>query len=107
MSWLRKLVSKTSAQGAEQVAEKVLNGMPTAQCITAEPVAAAASEPAAYAQDENPIKQRRYFVKQGLLVDHADHEDELAAGRAVESADEVVDKRAIDLKTLFPKISLR
>jgi hypothetical protein len=46
MSWLKKLVSKTSAQGAEQVAEKVLNAMPTAQCITAEPVAAAASEPA-------------------------------------------------------------
>ena len=102
MSWLKKRVSKTSAQGAEKLAEEQLNAMPTAQCITAEPVAAATSEPAANGQNESPIKQRRYFVKQGLFVDH-----EEAAGRVVESADEAVDKRPIDLKALFSKISLR
>jgi hypothetical protein len=102
MSWLKKRVSKTSAQGAEKLAGEQLNAMPTAQCITAEPVAAATSEPAADGQDESPIKQRRYFVKQGLFVDH-----EETAGRVVESADEAVDKRPIDLKALFSKISLR
>ena len=28
MSWLKKIVSKTSAQGADQPAEEALNGMP-------------------------------------------------------------------------------
>jgi hypothetical protein len=78
--------------------------MPTAQCSPAEPVAAAATEPAADSQDESPVKRRRYFVKQGLFVDH---EEEIAAERALESADEVVDKRPMDLKTLFHRISLR
>lgn len=99
MSWLKKIVSKTSAQGADQPAEEALNA--TAQC-PAEPVAAAANEPAADAEDASPIKQRRYFVKQGLFVDH---EDDIAGGQAVESADETIDKRAVDLKTLFPQKS--
>jgi hypothetical protein len=102
MSWLKKIVSKTSAQSADQLAEEALNATPTAQCPTAEPVAAAASEPAADAEDESPIKQRRYFVKQGLFVDH---EDDIAGGQAVESADEIIDKRAVNLKTLSPKKS--
>ena len=94
MSWLKKTVSKTSAQGVEQLAEEVLNATPTASLPT-KAVDEAASEPAAEAQDESPIKQRRYFVKQGLFVDH---EDEIAAGR-----DEIIDKRPVDLNTLFSK----
>jgi hypothetical protein len=98
MSWLKKIVSKICAQ-SEQVAEEVLNAMPAAQCPTAESVATV-SAPAA----ENPTKQRRYFVKRGLFVDH---EDEVAAARAVESKEEILDRRPVDLKTLFPKLSLR
>jgi len=103
MSWLKKIVSKISAQGAEQVAEEVLNAMPTAQCLTAQPVVAA-NEPTADAEDDNPTKQRRYFVKKGLFVDH---EEEMAAARVVESAKEIIDKHPVDLKTMFPKLSLR
>ena len=48
------------------------------------------------------MKQRRYFVKQGLFVDH---DDDIADGQAVESADEIIDKRAVDVKTSSPKKS--
>jgi hypothetical protein len=104
MSWLKKIVSKISAQGAEQVAEEVLNAMPTAQCLTAEP-AVAANESTADAEDDNPTKQRRYFVKKGLFVDH---DEEIAAARApAEPTEEIIDKHPVDLKTMFPKLSLR
>jgi hypothetical protein len=103
MSWLKKIVSKIGAQGAEQMAEAVLEAMPTAQCLTAEP-AAAADGPGVDAEDENPTKQRRYFVKQGRFIDH---EEEVLAAKAVDSTEEITDRRPVDLKTLFPKLSLR
>jgi len=104
MSWLKKIVSTISARGVEQMAEEIIDAMPTAQCLTAEPEPVPASEPAAEAEDEDPIKQRRYFVKKGLYVDNA---EERAAARAVESTGEVADKPPVDLKSLFPKLSLR
>ncbi len=103
MSWLKKIVSTISARG-EQMAEEVVDVMPTAQCLTAEAEAVPASEPAAEAEDENPIRQRRYFVKKGLYVDN---EEEQAAARIVESNEEIIDKHPVDLKSLFPKLSLR
>ena len=102
MSWLKKIVS--TMRGVDQMAEEVIDATPTAQCLTAEPQPVPASEPAAEAEDESPIKQRRYFVKKGLYVENA---EERAAALVVESTEEVADKPPVDLKTLFPKLSLR
>jgi len=104
MSWLKKIVSTISARGVERMAEEVIDTLPTAQCLTAEPEPVPASAPAAEAEDDNPNKQRRYFVKKGLYVDN---EEEQAAARAVESTEEIADRQPVDLKTLFPKLSLR
>lgn len=104
MSWLKKIVSTISARGTQQSVEEVVEPMPTAPCLTAQAVPATANEPAAEAEDENPIKQRRYFVKKGLYVDN---EEERAAAKTAESVEEIPDRRPVDLKTLFPKLSLR
>jgi hypothetical protein len=136
MSWLKMIVSKISAQSAQQMAD-VLNAMPPVQCLTAEPVSANAAdqanknpmEPRRYfvktdllratlmpqsfteqralasgagQEDENSTQQRRYFVKKGKWVDT---EDEVLAARKG-SEEEIPDKRPVDLKTLFPKLSL-
>jgi hypothetical protein len=136
MSWLKKIVSKISMQGAEQAAEEVLNAMPTAQCLAVEPASAAGEEnkntagPRRYfikadilrgaivppsptaepaladgdaEEDENSTHQRRYFVKSAKWVDN---EEERSRALAVDTAEEIIDKRPIDLKTLFPKLSL-
>ena len=139
MSWLKKIVSKISMQGAEQAAEQVLNAMPTTQCLTAGSASAnpagqqnenpggprryfikadilsgaiappsAAAEPA-FAdgdaeEDENSTHQRRYFVKNGKWVDN---EEERAVAAAGDTQEIIIDKRPVDLKTLFPKLSLR
>jgi hypothetical protein len=134
MSWLKKIVSKISKQGAEQAAEEVLNAMPAAQCLTAEAASAnpagqekenpagprryfikadilrgAIVPPSASAavvdQDENSTPQRRYFVKNGQWVDN---EEERARAAADDTQEELrIEKRPVDLKTLFPKLSLR
>src|ERR1700757_2434673 len=63
MSWLKKIVSKISMQGAEQAVEQVLNAIPTAQCLTAGP---ASANPAGQ-ENENPAGPRRYFIKADIL----------------------------------------
>jgi hypothetical protein len=75
--------------------------------------------PAADVEDENPTKQRRYFVKEGLFVDHENEKRPFqgrgrpmprppqpvtCAGDAVKGMPE---RLQVDLKTLFPKLSLR
>jgi hypothetical protein len=139
MSWLKKIVSKISMQSAEQAAEKVLNAMPTAQCLAVEPASAnsageenkntagprryfikadilrgaivppSVTAEAALAdgdaeEDENSTHQRRYFVKNGKWVDN---EEERAVAAAGDTQEIIIDKRPVDLKTLFPKLSLR
>jgi hypothetical protein len=53
---------------------------------------------------ENPTKQRRYFVKEGVFVDHEDENPITSAGEAVKG---ISDRLPVNLKTLFPKLSLR
>jgi hypothetical protein len=101
MSWLKKIVSAISSGGAEQPAAEALRAMPGEQCLTAE--AASAGEPAAEEDEENPTKQRRYFVKKGLFVDH---EDEVTNLRSAQAVKEISDRRPVDLKALFAKLSL-
>jgi hypothetical protein len=100
MSWLTKIVSTVCSSRIEQMVEGVVDAMPTAQCLTAEPVLA--SEPAG--EEENPTGQRRYFVKRGLFFDP---DDKVAQSQSAKASEEIPDKRPIDLKTLFPKLSLR
>jgi hypothetical protein len=136
MSWLKKIVSKISMQGAEQVAADVLDAIPTAQCLAVEPASAAGEEnkntagPRRYfikadilsgaivppslsaepdlavgdaEEDENSTHQRRYFVKSAKWVDN---EEERVAAAAGDTHEIIIDKRPVDLKTLFPKLSL-
>jgi hypothetical protein len=136
MSWLKKIVSKISMQGAEQVAADVLDAIPTAQCLAVEPASAAGEEnkntagPRRYfikadilsgaivppslsaepdlavgdaEEDENSTHQRRYFVKSAKWVDN---EEERVAAATGDTHEIIIDKRPVDLKTLFPKLSL-
>ena len=102
MSWLRKIISTIRSDRAEPVVEEGMGVgvLLTTQCLTTE--SSLAIEPAA--EDENPSGQRRYFVKRGLFYDPA---DKVAQSRSAGAVEEIPDKRPIDLKTLFPKLSLR
>ena len=101
MSLLRKIISSIRSDRAQQATAELPPAMPAANCLTAE-VAGPARE---LAGDDNSTKQRRYYVKTGRYVDH---EEEVLASRS-ESAQEVItfDKTPTDLKSLFPKLSLR
>ena len=102
MSWLRKIVSTVCSGRVEQLVEGVVDAMPTTQCLTEEPALANGADH----EDENPTKQRRYFVKTGMWVDN--EEEELAARNGSNGSEEVVfDRPPVDLRTLFPKLSLR
>jgi hypothetical protein len=100
VSWLRKIISTIRSDRAEPVVEEGMGVLLNTQCLTTEP--SLAIEPAA--EDENPSGQRRYFVKRGLFYDPA---DKVAQSRSAEAVEEIPDKRPLDLKTLFPKLSLR
>jgi len=103
MSLLRKIISTIRSEHAQQAIEEFAPAMPAANCVTAE--VALINRPAGeLEEDDNPTKQRRYYVKTGRYVDH----EEVVASPS-ESAQEVIifDKTATDLKSLFPKLSLR
>jgi hypothetical protein len=102
MSWLSKMVSKIAKQNPEQAVEESLDATPTAHSMTAASVAPAAAS--TDEDDENPTKQRRYFVKTGRYVDN---EVEIAAANAAQAVEEIPDRQPPDLRTLFPKLSLR
>ena len=55
-------------------------------------------------EDENPTRQRRYYVKTGRYVDN---EEEVAASRCASAEAVIFDRPPVDLKSLFPKLSLR
>ena len=104
MSLLRKIISIIRSDRAQQaIAESELT-MPAANVLTAE-VALVDRPVGELEKGDNPTKQRRYYVKTGRYVDH---EEEVLASRSA-SAQEVIifDKTPTDLKSLFPKLSLR
>jgi hypothetical protein len=83
------------------VKPELVGATPTPQSFTAEPAVANGADH----EDGNPTKQRRYFAKTGKWVDN---EEELAARNGANGSEEVIfDRRPIDLRTLFPKLSLR
>ncbi len=78
----------------------ILSGAIAPPSAAAEPVFADGDA----AEDEVSTHQRRYFVKNGKWVDN-DEERAVAAAGVTEEI--IIDKRPLDLKTLFPKLSLR
>jgi hypothetical protein len=104
MSLLRKIINIIRSEHAQQPIKEFAPAMPAADCDRAE--VALINRPAGELEeeDDNPTKQRRYYVKTGRYVDH----EEVVASRS-ESVQEVIifDKTPTDLKSLFPKLSLR
>jgi hypothetical protein len=78
----------------------ILSGAIVPPSVTAE----AALADGVAKEDENSTHQRRYFVKNGQWVDN---DEERARAGAVDSQEEIIDRHPVDLKTLFPKLSLR
>ena len=104
MSLLRKIISIIRSDRAQQAIAEFPPAMPAANCLTAE-VALVDRPVGELEKGDKPTKQRRYYVKTGRYVDH---EEEVLASRSA-SAQEVIkfDKTPTDLKSLFPKLSLR
>jgi hypothetical protein len=104
MSLLRKIISIIRSDRAQQAIAEFELTMPAANGLTAE-VALVDRAVGELEKGDKPTKQRRYYVKTGRYVDH---EEEVLASRSA-SAQEVIkfDKTPTDLKSLFPKLSLR
>ena len=103
MSLLRKIIETIRSRNAQQELQKMDDLVPVAtatNCLMSE-TALADSEPES--DDQRP-KQRRYYVKTGSYVDN---EEETSAQSASIQAVVKFDRPAPDLKSLFPKLSLR
>ena len=102
MSLLRKIIATIRSGNAQQEIQKIDYLVPVAaaaNCIMSE-TALVDSEPES--DDQSP-RQRRYYVKTGSYVDN---EEETSAQPASTQA-VIFDRPAPDLKSLFPKLSLR
>lgn len=102
MSLIRKIISTIRSHHAQQATEEFVIAMPAANRLMAE--AALLDRPAAEAEeDDNPTKQRRYYVKTGRYVDY----EEEVLTQAASAQAVIFDKTPADLKSLFPRLSLR
>jgi len=102
MSLLRKIIDTIRSGDAQQEIQKddLIPVAAAANCLMSE-TALVDSESES---DDKRSRQRRYYVKTGSYVDY---EEEVSTRAA--SAQMVVrfDKTPADLKSLFPKLSLR
>jgi len=102
MSLLRKIIDTIRSGDAQQEIQKddLIPVAAAANCLMSE-TALVDSESES---DDKRSRQRRYYVKTGSYVDY---EEEVSTRAA--SAQMVVrfDKTSADLKSLFPKLSLR
>jgi hypothetical protein len=103
MSLLRKIISTIRLDHAQQAIEELVPALPAANCLTAE-VALVDRPVGEPEEDDNPTKQRRYYVKTGRYVDY---EEELLASGSASAQEVIFDKTPTDLKSLFPRLSLR
>src|SRR5437868_13029251 len=71
----------------------ILRGAIVPPSVTAEPALAVGVS----RDDENSTQQRRYFVKNGKWADNA---EERARAGAVETTEEIIDKRPVDMRAL-------
>jgi hypothetical protein len=103
MSLLRKIISTICPDHVQQAIEGFAPAMSAENCLTAE--VALINRPAGeLEEDDNPTKQRRYYVKTGRYVDY---EEEVLVSRSASAQEVIFDKTPTDLKSLFPKLSLR
>ena len=102
MSLLRKIISTISSDHAQQATAEFPPAMPAANCLATE-VALVDRPLGELEEDDNPTKQRRYYVKTGRYVDY----EEVLVSRSVSAQEVIFDKTPTDLKSLFPKLSLR
>jgi hypothetical protein len=78
MSLLSKIISTIRSDHAQQAIEEFAPAMPAANCVRAE--VALINRPAGeLEEDDNPTRQRRYYVKTGRYVDH---EEEVVVSRS-------------------------
>jgi hypothetical protein len=100
MSLLHKIIATIRSDQAQQEFAPALTAI---NCLTAE-VASVDRSVGESEEDDNPTKQRRYYVKTGRYVDH---EEDVLASESAGAQAVVFDKIPTDLKSLFPKLSLR
>ena len=102
MSLLRKIIDTIRSGDAQQEIQKddLIPVAAAANCLMSE-TALVDSEPES---DEKRPRQRRYCVKTGSYVDN---EEETSTRAANAQAVVRFDKTPADLKSLFPKLSLR
>ena len=103
MSLLSKIISTIRSDHAQQATAEFPPAMPAANCLAAE-VALVDRSVGELEEDDNPTKQRRYYVKTGRYVDY---EEEVLVSRSASAQQVIFDKTPTDLKSLFPKLSLR
>jgi hypothetical protein len=103
MSLLRKIIATISSDHAQQAVEELAPAMPAVNYLTAE-VALVDRPVGELQEDDNPTKQRRYYVKTGRYVDY---EEEVSMSQSASAQAVIFDKSPTDLKSLFPKLSLR
>ena len=103
MSFLRKIIATIRPDHGQKATEGLVLVMPAENQLTAEAaqIDRRVAEPE---EDENPTKQRRYYVKTGRYVDY---EEEVSTQAASGQAVVRFDKAPADLKSLFPRLSLR
>jgi hypothetical protein len=101
MSLLHKIITVIRSDHTQQTIETPASAMPAANCLMAE-VALVDQPERQLEKDDNDMKQRRYYVKTGLYVDH---EEELLVPESAQAV--IFDKPPTDLQSLFARLSLR
>jgi hypothetical protein len=101
MSLLDKIITAIRSDHAQQAIETRASVMPAANCLTAG-VALVDQPVRELEEDDNATKQRRYYVKTGLYVDH---EEELLVPASAQAV--IFDKTPTELQSLFARLSLR
>ena len=103
MSLLRKIIETIRSGNAQQEIQKIDDLIPVAaaaNCLMSE---TALVDSESESDDKRP-RQRRYYVKTGSYVDY---EEEVSTRAATAQMVVRFDKTPADLKSLFPKLSLR
>lgn len=100
MSLLKKIIATICPDNAQPLIVQLAPATPGADCFTAEATLGGCR----FSEEENPTRQRRYYVKTGRYVDS---EEEMAAAQSATAEAVIFDKSPVDLKSLFPKLSLR
>ena len=100
MSLLRKLIATICPENSQSLMVQFATATPGPDCFPADTTLVSQR----FSEEENPTKQRRYYVKTGRYVDF---EEEVSAAETASPEAVIFDRPPTDLKSLFPKLSLR